>query len=47
VGTNAEDFASGITVDSRGNVLVTGSTEGQLGDQRYGDEDAWLAKYRL
>jgi hypothetical protein len=47
LGTNAADFASGITVDSRGNVLVTGSTEGQLGDQRYGDEDAWLAKYRL
>jgi hypothetical protein len=45
-GTAGGDGASGIAIGSRGNVFITGGTDGQLGDQSYGETDAFVAKYR-
>jgi hypothetical protein len=45
LGTTLDDFAYGITIDSKGDLYLTGSTLGKLGSQQYGDSDAWIAKY--
>lgn len=44
-GTSNTDSAEGITVDSAGNVYLTGSTAGDLNGTNAGGDDAWLAKY--
>jgi hypothetical protein len=38
-------FPYGIAMDSSGNAYITGYTYYQLGDQQYGEGDAWVAKY--
>ena|GEM_PF-3351330 len=53
LGTNSNDFSYGVTVDSTGNVYITGYTSGSLGGPNAGSlvstttpsQDAWLAKY--
>ncbi|HEY9781472.1 MAG TPA: SBBP repeat-containing protein [Leptolyngbyaceae cyanobacterium] len=50
MGTENNDRAKGVAVDSADNVYITGSTEGSLGGiNPAGDDvesdDAWLAKY--
>jgi hypothetical protein len=45
LGTSEIDSSWGIATDSSGNVYLTGDTSGKLGDQRYGEGDAWVAKY--
>ncbi len=45
-GTNATDQGYRVAVDSRGNVLVTGTTWGQFpGETKYGPIDTFLAKF--
>ncbi|WP_254564047.1 SBBP repeat-containing protein [Oscillatoria sp. HE19RPO] len=44
-GSPAGDFSNGITVDSAGNLYITGYTLGNLGGINAGSDDAWVAKY--
>jgi hypothetical protein len=44
-GTTRDDFAAGVASDSAGNVLVVGSSKGDLGDYNQGFGDVVLAKY--
>jgi hypothetical protein len=46
LGTTDDDISRGVAIDSRGNIYLTGLTNGKLGDQQYGDDDAWLVKYK-
>ncbi len=43
-GTTAEDEPGGISVDSLGNAYAVGLTNGRLGQQSFGDYDAYLVK---
>ncbi|MCT7961168.1 Ig-like domain-containing protein [Laspinema sp. D1] len=44
-GSSSEDNAKGITIDSAGNLYITGQTYGNLGGTFFGGTDAWIAKY--
>ncbi|MCP4170987.1 MAG: hypothetical protein GY758_09475 [Fuerstiella sp.] len=44
-GTTLYDESFGVTVDSNGNVLITGSTEGSLDESNLGGNDIYLRKY--
>lgn len=47
LGTEKQDLAVGLAVDTLGNVYVSGSTEGEFpGARQKGKRDAWIAKYR-
>ncbi len=45
LGTSLNDGCYSVAVDSAGNALITGYTEGLLGETSYGNKDAFLAKY--
>jgi hypothetical protein len=45
LGATGLDYSRGITVDSAGNLYITGSTQGNLGGTNAGSDDAWVAKY--
>ncbi len=45
ISTPSTDGALGIVTDAAGNALVVGGTEGQLGSEQYGGEDAFVALY--
>ena len=45
LGTAANDYAYGVAIDSRGNALVVGATQGSLGGPNAGGYDAFLSKY--
>jgi len=46
LGTSSHDYGSGVTVDSSGNIYVTGFTTGGLdGNTNSGDYDNFLVKY--
>ncbi len=45
LGTSREDNAHSVVSDSFGNVYISGTTEGSLGDTNVGGTDAWVAKY--
>lgn len=45
LGTIGVDLGTGLSVDSFGNVYVTGVTTGVLGDSNKGSYDFWVAKY--
>ncbi|MEL6603418.1 MAG: SBBP repeat-containing protein [Cyanobacteria bacterium J06614_10] len=38
------DYATGVAVDNRGSVIVTGFTEGALGEKFSGNIDSWTAR---
>lgn len=44
-GSSGFDTARGVAVDSKGNVVVAGSTEGSLLGPTNGGSDAWVRKY--
>ncbi|MBW4497882.1 MAG: DUF4347 domain-containing protein, partial [Oscillatoria princeps RMCB-10] len=44
-GTPMDEYAGGVTVDSAGNLYLTGKTEGALGDSNAGGGDLWVAQY--
>jgi len=45
-GTDASDYASGIALDSAGNIYVVGQTEGALdGNMNFGGNDIFLTKF--
>lgn len=41
----AFEDAYGITINSQGNIIITGSTGGNFGGTNQGGQDAWIAKY--
>jgi len=45
IGTQTDDWASGVTADSAGNLYVAGQTNGSLGSTNAGNTDAFVAKY--
>ncbi|MBD1895741.1 SBBP repeat-containing protein [Coleofasciculus sp. FACHB-129] len=45
LGTASTDHSYGITVDSFGDLYITGTTNGSLGGTNAGGSDAWVAKY--
>ncbi|MCP4129533.1 MAG: hypothetical protein GY754_00830, partial [bacterium] len=46
MGTTENDYACGVSVDSAGNIYITGDTEGGLdGNTHAGDDDIFLVKY--
>ena len=45
LGTDTDDWSSGVTTDSKGNVYITGTTFGSLIGRNRGKSDAWFAKY--
>lgn len=44
-GTSSLDYANGIALDGLGDIYITGATSGQLGDNIYGGEDAFVSKF--
>ena len=45
LGTLGTEFGDGVSVDSLGNVYITGRTSGNLGGPNAGSSDAFLGKY--
>jgi hypothetical protein len=45
LGTSTLDYSSGVATDSRGNVFISGFTDGALKGEYKGGGDAWVAKY--
>ncbi len=45
LGTSQEDVGSATTPDAGGGVYLSGSTQGNLGGQSAGLNDAWIARY--
>ncbi|HEY9828327.1 MAG TPA: SBBP repeat-containing protein, partial [Stenomitos sp.] len=45
LGTSTWDQSYGVATDSKGNVFITGITDGALGGKHRGSYDAWVAKY--
>ena len=45
LGTSSRDGSSGVATDSKGNVYISGSTQGSLAGANQGSRDAWVAKY--
>lgn len=45
LGTEVDDFSTGVVADTDGNVFAAGRTLGTLGPASFGGTDAWLAKY--
>ncbi|MCT7991018.1 SBBP repeat-containing protein [Laspinema olomoucense] len=45
LGTTNADSGSTVVADSLGNVYLTGTTEGKLGDTQFGANDIFIAKY--
>ena len=45
IGTSSADSSEGVATDSDGNVYLSGSTQGTLGEANLGGNDAWVAKY--
>jgi uncharacterized delta-60 repeat protein len=46
LGTSKDDRGFGVTIDSSGNIYVSGSTSGELdGNTHFGDRDIFLVKY--
>ena len=45
LGTSDSDSSEGVATDSDGNVYISGSTQGTLGETNVGGSDAWVAKY--
>jgi hypothetical protein len=45
LGTTGDDQSFDVAVDRQGNGYATGYTEGKLGNQKFGGDDAWVAKY--
>jgi Beta-propeller repeat/Bacterial pre-peptidase C-terminal domain len=46
LGTSNNDVSRSITIDSNGNVLITGTTRGNFAGTNTGEIDAWFAKLR-
>lgn len=44
IGTESYDEANAITTDTQGNVFVAGFTQGQIGEQHKGEDDAFITK---
>ncbi|HEY9824141.1 MAG TPA: SBBP repeat-containing protein, partial [Stenomitos sp.] len=45
LGSSSSDYSYGVATDAKGNVFITGSTNGTLGSVSQGIEDAWVAKF--
>jgi hypothetical protein len=45
LGTRSKDRAYSVAVDSAGNALISGFTEGSLGGPNAGNQDAFVAKF--
>jgi hypothetical protein len=45
LGTTTWDDATGVAVDTEGNVYPTGDTDGALGGANRGEGDGWVGKY--
>ncbi|ELS01647.1 Beta-propeller repeat protein [Xenococcus sp. PCC 7305] len=45
LGSPENDLSQGIAIDSNGNVFISGSTRGTLGNTNFGNSDTWVAKY--
>ncbi|MBW4588836.1 SBBP repeat-containing protein [Aetokthonos hydrillicola Thurmond2011] len=45
IGTSGKDGANGVTVDSIGNVYISGSSNGSLAGNNAGGYDAWIVAY--
>ncbi len=44
-GTSGQDASADVSADGLGNVFVSGTTTGALGESHFGDDDAYVAKY--
>jgi len=46
-GSPEDDIAFDLDVDDSGNIYLTGETDGVLGSNSIGGQDAWVAKYNI
>lgn len=44
-GIRIADLSQGVSLDNSGNVFISGSTSGQLGDERFGSSDAFVSRF--
>jgi hypothetical protein len=47
LGTSGNDYSFGVATDGKGNVYISGMTDGSLGGANQGGADPWLAKYSV
>jgi uncharacterized delta-60 repeat protein len=45
LGTSNDDSSQDVAIDSKGNVYISGETNGSLAGANQGEHDAWVAKY--